>query len=122
MLRPESGAVFWERAATVLEAERQHATARPCPALDELVQPRALQRTVDEDVLVALELGVGTVVVDAVRVVRRGTEQEELRAARVLQQRRQQVAGGDVFDATLFAHRAILRPRRIAISSPFWSV
>ena len=110
-----------EGAAAVLEGEREHAPARPRPVPHELVEPCALERAVHEDVVVALELRKGTVVVDAVRVVRRGAEQEELRAARVLHERRQRVARLHVFEEAL-AHRTIRRPRAIATISPAWFV
>lgn len=117
-----------EGAAAVLEGEREHAPARPGPVLHELVQPGALERAVDEDVVVPLALRVVAVVVDAVRVVRGGAEEEELRAARVLHQRRHGIARLDVLDVALGvrdrarAHRAIRRPRRIATTSFAWFV
>ncbi len=111
-----------KRAAAVLEGEREHAPARPRPVLHELVEPRALERAVHEDVFVPLELRVVTVVVDAVGVVRRGAEEEELRAARALHERRQRVAGLHVFDEPIRPHRAIRWPRTIATTSPAWFV
>jgi hypothetical protein len=77
---------------------------------------------VHEEVLVALDLRVVPVVVDAVRVEGRRAELEELRARSVLHERRELVALRDVSCVSLLAHRAILLARTTATASPSWFV